>query len=245
MDAKDIRLLVVDDEPAVLASVSGLFAVFGFSVATAKSGNEALAHLAQNPAHIVISDIRMSGGDGISLLRALRDHHYDRPAVLFMSGFSDIQIDDVYALGVDGFFSKPFSAATVRDVIKQCLLRLQDRWQIKPGQRPSAAFTAVAPALSSSDPHATFRFGRRGFFMGSRMEFPEVGELIDFKLDVTTKKPVPQVEGLGRVRWVRRNHHKDRASGFGVEVVWLADNCREKVVEWIEANQPRATIPLT
>lgn len=52
------RILIVDDEPAVTNALSPLFAQAGFEIAVARTGPEALSHLAWKP-DLVILDVRL------------------------------------------------------------------------------------------------------------------------------------------------------------------------------------------
>ena len=78
-------LLVVDDDPAVLASLTFSLELEGFAVAAFDSGETlmAQANLA-NPACLVI-DYRLPGIDGLLLLRALRERGETCPAVIITS----------------------------------------------------------------------------------------------------------------------------------------------------------------
>ena len=66
------RLLVVDDDPGLLLAVSETLREAGYEVQTARRGAEALAHIAASLPDLVISDIRMPGMDGYTLVRNLR-----------------------------------------------------------------------------------------------------------------------------------------------------------------------------
>ena len=76
------KVLVVDDDAAVLRSLSRVLKVAGFSVLTAETGTDAIAALEREDLDVVVSDIAMPGMDGIELLRAIRDHSLDLPVVL-------------------------------------------------------------------------------------------------------------------------------------------------------------------
>src|SRR5687767_5296737 len=66
------RLLVVDDDPGLLLAVSDTLREEGFEVQTARRGAEALTRVAESLPDLIISDIRMPGMDGYTLVRNLR-----------------------------------------------------------------------------------------------------------------------------------------------------------------------------
>lgn len=78
-------LLLVDDDPAVLASLTFSLELEGFEVEAFESGETLMAHAdLANPACLVI-DYRLPGIDGLSLLRVLRERGETCPAVIITS----------------------------------------------------------------------------------------------------------------------------------------------------------------
>ena len=73
--AAEAAILVVDDEEEICAMLQDSLERDGYRVATAPSGQEALALLGAQPFDLVISDIRMADGDGVELYRAIAAHH--------------------------------------------------------------------------------------------------------------------------------------------------------------------------
>jgi EAL domain-containing protein (putative c-di-GMP-specific phosphodiesterase class I) len=76
------RVLVVDDEPELLAICSELLRDAGHATVSASSAESALDHLRARGFDVVVSDIRMPGLGGIDLLRAVRRLDPDLPVVL-------------------------------------------------------------------------------------------------------------------------------------------------------------------
>ena len=83
------RLLAVDDDRAILSLVSSLAGAEGFEVTTAISGADAVRMLHEQPAHLVLLDVRMPGTSGVEALQAIRAAS---PAsrVAFMTGYGTI-----------------------------------------------------------------------------------------------------------------------------------------------------------
>jgi CheY-like chemotaxis protein len=108
-----VKILVVDDEPDLREIISSRFQMEGSHVTLAENGESALKVLAGNDFDAVISDIRMPGGSGIELLEALqamqsKDIEKILPAVILISGFSDLARKDALARGAAALLVKPF-----------------------------------------------------------------------------------------------------------------------------------------
>ena len=86
-----MRVLLVDDEPRILSGLSRALRTSGsraWDVATATSGDEALARLSEAPADVVLSDVSMPGMDGATLLGEVRRRWPD-VVRLVLSGYAD------------------------------------------------------------------------------------------------------------------------------------------------------------
>lgn len=80
------RLLVVDDDAALLEVTADLFREHGYEVVTAATAGEALQRLSGTIFDALFSDIMMPGMSGLELLRAARQHDLDLPVVLVTGG---------------------------------------------------------------------------------------------------------------------------------------------------------------
>lgn len=101
------NVLVVDDDPAVLASFSDALRSEGFDVRTANSMQAALKELSEFPADVVLSDVRMSGSSGTDLLRLLRER---RPSieVILMTAYENMATTvEAMREGAYEFLTKP------------------------------------------------------------------------------------------------------------------------------------------
>jgi two-component system response regulator HydG len=83
------RILIVDDEPDVRELVETLLAAPGREIEGADGGRAALERLAVHQFDLVVSDLRMPEVDGIQIYRAIQQRPAPRPALLFMSGFTN------------------------------------------------------------------------------------------------------------------------------------------------------------
>lgn len=80
-----IRVLLVDDEVSFSQTLAKILSRRGFTVATAESGEEALAALAAQPFDVVLLDVKMPDRDGISVLADIRAMP-DPPEVIMLTG---------------------------------------------------------------------------------------------------------------------------------------------------------------
>ncbi|MCL4291279.1 MAG: response regulator transcription factor [Thermoleophilia bacterium] len=104
-----MRLLIVDDEPAVRDALARALRLEGYEVELAADGSEALAALAERPADAVVLDVLMPGLSGLEACRRLRASG-DRTPVLMLTARVDVS-DRVAGLdaGADDYLPKPFA----------------------------------------------------------------------------------------------------------------------------------------
>ena len=104
-----MQILVVDDEPAVRASLERALRLEGYDIALAADGSEALAALEQDDTDAVVLDVMMPGVDGLEVCRTMR-RSGDRTPVLMLTA-RDAVSDRVAGLdaGADDYVVKPFA----------------------------------------------------------------------------------------------------------------------------------------
>jgi DNA-binding response OmpR family regulator len=107
---KDVaRVLLIDDDPALLDALCMGFEDAGHEVLCARDGSEGLRRIANDRPELVVSDVNMPGVDGFTLCRRLRAAKNELPIILLTS--RDGEIDEALGLelGADDYVSKPFS----------------------------------------------------------------------------------------------------------------------------------------
>ena len=104
-----MRLLVVDDDPALREALALMLDLHGFEVVTAADGREAIQTLATATPDAVILDVLMPGLDGIEVCRRMRATG-DRTPVLMLTARTEIS-ERVVGLeaGADDYLAKPFA----------------------------------------------------------------------------------------------------------------------------------------
>ncbi|MCC7170526.1 MAG: sigma-54-dependent Fis family transcriptional regulator [Planctomycetes bacterium] len=146
------RLRVVDDEPTQREMLQLLLRRAGFQVTVARDGQEALNVLERQSFHLVLSDQRMPGIDGLELLVRVREARPDQPFVL-MTAYGSVE-SAVAAMkrGAADYLTKPFNKDELLLVLERVLRqrRLQDeveelRNQLSDRSRLSGLIGVSAP----------------------------------------------------------------------------------------------------
>jgi len=121
--AKEVNVLILDDEEDILTSVKRLFLTAPFSVATTTDPQEAMAIIEKENIKLILSDHRMPKMSGVEFLKKARDQYPDILRILF-TGFADfsaaeeaINVSEVYR-----FVSKPWDTKELKLTVNQALI---------------------------------------------------------------------------------------------------------------------------
>ena len=118
------RLLVVDDDPLVLATLSRGLSRAGFGVAVAGSGEEALESLEGVPPDLALLDVHMPGLSGFDVSQRLRTRHIP---FVFLSAFHDEHmVDEAVTAGAFAYLVKPLDHWQVIPTLRSALRRAED-----------------------------------------------------------------------------------------------------------------------
>ena len=116
------RVLIVDDEPEILRLVFDYLVAAGFSVDSARSGEDALLRARHNQPDLVVLDLGLPGIDGLDVTRSLR-RASDVPIIMLTA--RDDETDKLVGLelGADDYVTKPFSPRELVARVKAVLRR--------------------------------------------------------------------------------------------------------------------------
>jgi excisionase family DNA binding protein len=107
------RVLVVDDESTIRDLLSKTLALAEYDVDMAPDGRTALDRLRVIPYDLLITDLKMPGVDGLTVIREARRLKADLP-VIIITGFSnEASAIEAVNLGVSGYLTKPFRVPRV------------------------------------------------------------------------------------------------------------------------------------
>lgn len=117
------KILVVDDEEALVRLISYNLAKEGFTILTALDGNEAWKLIRTEKPDLIVLDLMLPGKDGMEICRELRKDNIDIPIIMLTA--RDEEIDKVLGLelGADDYMTKPFSVRELSARVKAVLRR--------------------------------------------------------------------------------------------------------------------------
>ncbi|HMG22237.1 MAG TPA: response regulator, partial [Kofleriaceae bacterium] len=105
--ARSGRILVVDDEANARTALAELLREEGLSVEMAADAFKALGKFAAFSPHVVVTDLKMPGMDGIELIKKLRSEE-DPPAIVVMTAFGDVHTAvEAMRTGAADYLTKP------------------------------------------------------------------------------------------------------------------------------------------
>ena len=137
------RILVVDDDRLVLATVVHGLAQAGYEVIDADNGDEAILLAREHRPELALLDIRMEGKSGFDVAEYLRD--VCRIPFMFLSAFSDpATLAEVERLGAVAYMVKPLDVGQIVPTVDAAFARLR--------QDPVAAPAAATPEAAPEDP---------------------------------------------------------------------------------------------
>ncbi len=118
---KQVRVLVVDDEPRICHLILDVLVQEGYMVEVSFSGADALQLIMKYNYHLLITDLEMPGIDGLELIKKVKKRDPDIRAIMITGN----EIDDVAAwslrYGIDNYMKKPFIITELKKVVKQTL----------------------------------------------------------------------------------------------------------------------------
>ena len=120
-----IRLAVIDDEPLVCQRLKQVFRRSGFDIETFGAGRPALERMAQQPFHLVLTDICLPDIDGLEILKRIKKE-YPGTEVILITGYATLdQAVEAVKKGAFYYLSKPFTPDQVRAVVKRAQEHIQ------------------------------------------------------------------------------------------------------------------------
>ena len=129
-----IRLMIVDDEIDFLDSMKPIFQRRGFSVTTASNGEEALSLLRDELVDVILLDVKMSGMDGLEVLRQTKK---DFPSIdlILLSGHPSVEaaVEGV-RLGASEYLKKPPDIERLIETIKRLRFDQQREYVLRQQQ---------------------------------------------------------------------------------------------------------------
>ncbi|SFR56138.1 two-component system, NtrC family, C4-dicarboxylate transport response regulator DctD [Marinobacter gudaonensis] len=150
-----MHAVVIDDEPTVLESLEQWLMLAGIEVATFSNARDALPLLDLNFPGVVVSDIKMPGMDGMSLLQAVDP---GIPVILITGHGGIAQAVEAMKLGAYDFIEKPYKQERLIDVIKRACQQRRVTLATQPSHSSSEECDWLASVIiGESQPTRTLR----------------------------------------------------------------------------------------
>jgi DNA-binding NtrC family response regulator len=123
-----MRILVIDDDPAIRDSVRMTLEYEGYEIVGAASGRDGLALVARETPDLVLLDIDMSGMGGLDVLKGLHTTHESLPVVMMSGHGAPEVVVEAMRTGAVDFLEKPFEStdclcSTIHSAIEHAALR--------------------------------------------------------------------------------------------------------------------------
>lgn len=120
------RVLIVDDDPVICATLAGYFEQAGYDVVEVKNASQARQAMQREPVDLLLLDVGLPGEDGFSLIREIRQR--SQLPVIFVSS-RDQDLDRILGLelGADDYVVKPFNGREVVVRARNLLQRVSAR----------------------------------------------------------------------------------------------------------------------
>ena len=147
------RILVVDDDRLVLATLVHGLAQAGYEVIDADNGDDAILLAREHRPDLALLDIRMEGMSGFDVAETLRDKY--RIPFMFLSAFSDdATVAQVRALGAVAYLVKPLDVGQIVPTVDDAFVRIR-AGDLTPVAGPTTPPPAPPPATASATPPIT------------------------------------------------------------------------------------------
>ena len=121
MSACRYRILIVDDDPALLRLLSMRLSSVGYEVVAVESGEKCIARIPTFQPHLVITDLRMDGMDGMALFDQIHQRSPALPVIILTAHGSIPEAVDATSRGVFGYLTKPFDSKDLLEQVTRAL----------------------------------------------------------------------------------------------------------------------------
>lgn len=151
------RLLVIDDDPSTLSTLSALLESEGYAVETAESGERGLELAVGGIFDVVLCDVRLPGMSGLDVLRQLRERRLDA-SLIVMTGFASVDLAvDAMKLGATDFVQKPIFGDELLTRVSSAVERRRLSRQVQVLERRLDAADPLRALLGESEPMTQLR----------------------------------------------------------------------------------------
>jgi two-component system alkaline phosphatase synthesis response regulator PhoP len=126
---RKLKLLIVEDEPAILQGLTDVFVYHGYEVDVAQDGQEGLRLGTHGAYDLILLDIMLPSLDGFAVCNEIRQHDRHQPIIMLTAKTTEDDILTGLTLGADDYIAKPFSVRELVLRVEAVLRRSQKLWQ--------------------------------------------------------------------------------------------------------------------
>ncbi|MBD3168676.1 MAG: response regulator [candidate division Zixibacteria bacterium] len=125
-------VLIVDDEEEIINILKYVIELERFKVYSALNAEDGLKILAENPVHIVVSDILLPKMNGMDFMTTIKKKYKDIPVILITGYAGRFSPEMALTAGADGYFQKPFKNTELVQKLRQVLANYEKNKVLEP-----------------------------------------------------------------------------------------------------------------
>ena len=144
------RVLIIDDEPNARAGLRRVLEDLGCVVRDAGDGAEGLALFRQHGADLVMTDLRMPGASGMTVLETIKKEAPDVPVILITAYGTGDAAREALQKGAYDFISKPFDSIEAIELVTRRALKLLNLEQENESLKPASADMGIEGIVGAS-----------------------------------------------------------------------------------------------
>jgi DNA-binding NtrC family response regulator len=144
-------ILVVDDDPQMRSALKEAIRRIGYSADACETGHEAIGRISRTGYSLVVTDMKMPGMDGLSLLREIRRRHATQPVVV-ITGYATVEnAVETMREGATDYLLKPFSFDALKKTVLSVMTRTVDEREFLTDDPGMRKILALARNIAASD----------------------------------------------------------------------------------------------
>lgn len=206
MKSSYLPLLLVDDEINMLRVMEAMLRREGYTTLLAEDGKKALAILQNTSVQVIVTDLKMPGIDGMTLLRECSVHYPDIPVIMVTAHGTIETAVEAMKIGAFDYITKPFDISEIRTTLQKATARFARNitaYHRAPEGSGSASITSVPDSV---DPF-------KGIVSESR-QMQVILDLVDRIADSPSTVLITGESGTGKELIADLIHQKSKRSQF-------------------------------
>jgi two-component system, NtrC family, response regulator GlrR len=121
MTGNKYRVLLVDDDKSLLRLLSLRLSAAGYQVTAVESGEQALLQIPLFHPHLVITDLKMGGMDGMTLFNRIHSRNPELPVLILTAHGTIPDAFEAASRGVSAYLTKPFDSKVLLEHVARAL----------------------------------------------------------------------------------------------------------------------------